>query len=146
MIWGAKWDKQYNEKTELLAEQWAEALADINMPTMKEGLSKARLSLQWPPTIAEFISLCRGNEIVTDSFTHDKSAEMAEKKLRRLIAKNYDEVTMTRAIFNDLEHKIFTTKSELCDFAVCAIDKCYHYAIFDSAQLTPWLCVKHEGN
>lgn len=146
MIWGAKWDKQYNEKTELLAEQWAEALADLNMPTMKEGLSKARLSLQWPPSIAEFIQLCRGNEIVIEGFTPAKAAELADKKVKRLVPKNYDEVTKVREIFKDLECKIYTTKSELCDFVICATDKCYHYTILDSARLAPWLCVKHEEN
>jgi hypothetical protein len=70
IIWGQKWDKYHDEKPELIANEWTDALAGKSRQTIKQGLSKARQALTWPPSIAEFLQACQGTEIDTGINRH----------------------------------------------------------------------------
>jgi hypothetical protein len=66
LIWGNKWDTIEAKHPELIADEWREALAGLSRQAIKQGLSKTRQTLTWPPTIAEFLQACQGVEIVQD--------------------------------------------------------------------------------
>jgi hypothetical protein len=70
IIWGQKWDKPHDDKPEAIAEEWTDALAGLSRQAIKRGLAKARQTLTWPPTIAEFLQACQGVDITTIVNSH----------------------------------------------------------------------------
>lgn len=147
MIWGDKWDKKYDDKPELIAEEWTDALAGLNRQAIKQGLSKTRQTLVWPPTIAEFLQASQGADIAADSKSISvlQAADIASKLIKAKLPSftGKEEFYRDRAIYVDLYSRIFSTQNENCDFAICTENCCYHYQIFDNAHLGMWRCIKH---
>lgn len=141
------WDEAWARKggaTDGKIKQWAEALAGKTYEELQQAHHKARNAYDFPPTIKQFIELCSKSQAI-EGWTHAKAAELTEKKLKRLVPLKYADVEMLRFIFKDLECMIFETRNDDCDFAICVVEGCYHYEIFNKAYLGSWLCVKHHG-
>lgn len=147
MIWGDKWDKRYNDNAELIADEWTDALVGYSRQAIKQGLAKARQTLAWPPTIAEFIQLCQGTTLPDSKLISLEKAGLSAiatiKKHFPWGFKNKAEYFMQNDIINYLTGRIYATQDVHCDFAKCAVDDCYHFEIFDKPYLAEWLCVQH---
>jgi hypothetical protein len=63
-IYGFSWDKDFNANPEVIADEWADTLNNINYATIKKAITKARTDYpSWPPKPGEFLKLCYGEEI-----------------------------------------------------------------------------------
>jgi hypothetical protein len=61
-IYLSKWTDNFKNNEELLQiakREWAEGLAGLDGEQIKKGLDSCRKSLEWPPSIATFRTLCR---------------------------------------------------------------------------------------
>jgi len=132
-----------------VADEWEDTLQDVSNAAIEKAIKKARISFPtWPPTPGEFFILCQGLEIAAmPRITITQASEIANKRIQRLFPyKNKKMHFFVNDVYEYLRDKIYQTQNEHWDFAKCAIEDCYHFQLFDSARLTPWLCVKHEGN
>lgn len=148
-IWDEAWDKKFTADPSGVADEWEDTLAGITDAAIDKGIKKARESFPtWPPRPGEFLKLCQGFEVgVMPRIVITHAADIANKRLQRL----YEYKTkamhfLVNDIYTDLRDKIYHTQNEFCDFAICATNDCNHYAIFDTARLTPWSCVKHGSD
>lgn len=127
-------------------QKWSWAFAGKSREELQQALNKAIMNFSKPPEIADFNKLLPESIAMPEGWTHAKAGEIAEKKLKRLVPVKYAEVEMLQFIFRDLEKMIFETRKEHCDFAVCAVDNCYHYEIFGNPYFGAWRCIKHMSN
>jgi hypothetical protein len=58
-IWNDKWGRQFNDNESAVTKEWTEALINISDEQIKFALTEARNKFAWPPSIAEFIEICR---------------------------------------------------------------------------------------
>lgn len=59
-IWGIKWANKIADIEDAARDEWAEALEGLSDKQIKAGISAARNQCTWPPEIAEFLPLCKG--------------------------------------------------------------------------------------
>jgi hypothetical protein len=63
-IWGVKWANKIADIEDAAREEWQEAIASLSDKQIKAGITAARSQCQWPPEIAEFLPLCKGEALV----------------------------------------------------------------------------------
>lgn len=63
-IWGEKWSKNLQEidtpAYQLALQEWSTATQDLTDEHFKEGLESAKMTLDYPPSIAQFRTLAMG--------------------------------------------------------------------------------------
>ena len=59
VVWGAKWESYLEKHGSKIAREWLEALKDAPDDIIDKAFEKARYACIWPPTIAEFMGICR---------------------------------------------------------------------------------------
>lgn len=60
-IWGHRWTGplQHPAALRIARAEWAESLAGLSQAEIDAGVRKAKQDLEWPPSVAEFLTLCR---------------------------------------------------------------------------------------
>jgi hypothetical protein len=66
-IWGIKWANKIADIEDAAREEWKEAIDGLSDKQIKAGIAAARNQCQWPPEIAEFLPLCKGEALVQDN-------------------------------------------------------------------------------
>lgn len=66
-IWGIKWANKIADIEDMAREEWKEAIAGLSQAQIKAGITAARSQCQWPPEIAEFLPLCKGEALVQEN-------------------------------------------------------------------------------
>lgn len=150
-IWGNTWEKDFNLDPKGVANEWADALAGLSRRAIDKGIKSAREHEKYtdfPPKVGAFLKLCQGIDIAAGPRINIiQASEFANKRVQRLYPYKTKEMHhFVNDVYEHLRDRMYNTQNEHCDFAKCAVDDCYHFQIFDSARLAPWLCVKHEGN
>lgn len=58
LIWGQRWTKSIDEISLAIAfDEWSGALKHLSVEQVDEAVEFCKLNLEWPPTIAEFLSV-----------------------------------------------------------------------------------------
>lgn len=62
-IYLQKWDDQFSSEAmmERAMEEWGVGLAGLSAEQIKRGIDAARVGSKWPPSIAEFVELAKGD-------------------------------------------------------------------------------------
>jgi len=70
-IWGQRWTTQFQtaESLDLTRAEWADAIGTLSAEELRRGITTCRDSLQWPPSIAEFLAAAhQGHEHRTAAY------------------------------------------------------------------------------
>lgn len=60
IIWGEKWTRNIDDSTLALAlHEWGDAIRELSDKQISNGIKTCRSSMIWPPSIAEFIEICK---------------------------------------------------------------------------------------
>lgn len=64
VIWGNKWTAQVSDDDyfQVAVEEWGTALYGIEGDSIASALDQCKMTLEWPPSIAQFISFCEKEE------------------------------------------------------------------------------------
>lgn len=92
-IYLKKWTDNFPtaEILEMAMQQWSKGLAGLSAQSIEKVVDYCRINLQWPPSIAEFISLCEKEEGIPDWETA-MNASIRGDFYHPLIAAAYNEV------------------------------------------------------
>lgn len=63
-IWGIKWANKIADVEDGARNEWASAIEGMSRKQIDAGIIAARNQCQWPPEIAEFLPLCKGEVLV----------------------------------------------------------------------------------
>lgn len=60
-VYGSAWTRQYEDEKALACAttEWSEALAHFDFATIKRAFEYARANVERPPTLPQFVGLCR---------------------------------------------------------------------------------------
>lgn len=112
-----KFSREFDSEESILSwcERWARCLSNQPMQSLKKALEYCELNLEWPPTIAEFISLCEKASGAPDC---EEAMRLALKQdfSHPLVKATYDKLG-SFAMRNDKEEvltKKFKTAYEDC--------------------------------
>lgn len=69
-IWGSKWKAEApsTEQEAMKRKEWLEGINHLTHDQVRLGLQKCRTTLEWPVSIAEFISLCIDTPLPTIAY------------------------------------------------------------------------------
>jgi len=75
-IWLTKWTSQIPDEKyyQVALHQWGTALHGIDGESIAKALEYCKMNLEWPPSIAEFLGICRKSSGVPDFEDAFKSA------------------------------------------------------------------------
>lgn len=146
-IYGNAWDKDFDNNSDGLAEEWLDTLCDITRKELEGAIRKCReVNPTWPPKPGEFLKLCQGIEApVQFRIPLAQAAEIANKRVQRLYPFTSKEAYFRIAeIYEALTQTIFRQQNENCDFAVCSVDGCQKFHVFDNGLFFAWQCDEHN--
>lgn len=66
-IWGIKWANKIADVEDGARAEWAAAIDGLSRKQLDVGIIAARNQFTWPPEIAEFLPLCRGEALVQEN-------------------------------------------------------------------------------